>query len=160
MAEFTLADCQSGTATSLLPSLCHPEDNILLLGSHFISSPASGVYSVTTRVSPLMPNASSSLDAKSFSATSGDDSLEELLLSNSTIAIEHDLTSLYRPLKEGQPQPVPVPLGVAVVDASILVFGLVFPRAAVKHRGQMLGTAYVESKLAADFNVTIVLFSF
>ena len=107
-----------------------------------------------------MPNASSSLDAKSFSATSGDDSLEELLLSNSTIAIEHDLTSLYRPLKEGQPQPVPVPLGVAVVDASILVFGLVFPRAAVKHRGQMLGTAYVESKLAADFNVTIVLFSF
>ena len=158
VAEFTLADGQSGTATSLLPALCHPEDNILLLGSHFISSPASGVYSVTTRVSPLMPAAS--LNAKSFSATSGDDSLEELLLSNSTIAIEHDLTSLYRPLKEGQPQPVPVPLGVAVVDASILVFGLVFPRAAVKHRGQMLGTAYVGSKLAADFNVTVVLFSF
>merc|ERR1719414_243794 len=79
-----------------------------------------------------------SIDAKSFSATSGDDSLEELLLPNSTIAIEHDLTSLYRPLKEGQPQPGPMPLGVAVVDASILVFGLVFPRAAVKHRVQML----------------------
>lgn len=138
VSEFTLADGQSGTATSLLPTLCHPEDNILLLGSHFISPPSSGVYSVTTRVSPLMPTA---LDqqARSFSATSGDDSLEELLLPNSTIAMEHDLTSLYRPLKEGQPQPGPMPLGVAVVDASILVFGLVFPRAAVKHRGQMLG---------------------
>ena len=144
VSEFTLADLgQSGTATSLLPALCHPEDNILLLGSHFISSPANGVYSVTTRVSPLMP---ASIDAKSFSATSGDDSLEELLLSNSTIAIEHDLTSLYRPLKEGQPQPGPMPLGVAVVDASILVFGLVFPRAAVKHRVQMLGMRMIKFK--------------
>ena len=51
---------------------------------------------------------------------------------------EHDLTNLYRPLKEGQPQPGPMPLGVAVVDSSIMVFGLVFPRAAVKHRAQML----------------------
>ena len=31
-----------------------------------------------------------------------------------------------------------MPLGIAVVDASIIVFGLVFPRAAVKHRAQML----------------------
>ena len=63
---------------------------------------------------------SSSLEVKSFSATSGDDSLEELLLPNSTIAIEHDLTSLYRPLKEGCPQPGPMPLGIAVVSNSVL----------------------------------------
>ena len=85
VSEFTLADGQSGTSTSLLASLCHPEDTILLLGSHRIMPPSSGIYSVTTRVSPLMP--SSSLEVKSFSATSGDDSLEELLLPNSTIAV-------------------------------------------------------------------------
>ena len=113
-----MADGQSGTPTSLLASLCHPEDTILLLGSHRIMPPSSGIYSVTTRVSPLMP--SSSLEVKSFSATSGDDSLEELLLPNSTIAIEHDLTSLYRPLKEGCPQPGPMPLGIAVVSNSVL----------------------------------------
>ena len=80
-----------------------------------------------------------SMEAKhNFTDISGDDSLEELLTPNSTMAIEHDLTNLYRPLKEGQPQPAPLPLGVAVVDASIMVFGLVFPRAAVKHRAQML----------------------
>ena len=118
VSEFTLADGQSGTPTSLLASLCHPEDTILLLGSHRIMPPSSGIYSVTTRVSPLMP--SSSLEVKSFSATSGDDSLEELLLPNSTIAIEHDLTSLYRPLKEGCPQPGPMPLGIAVVSNSVL----------------------------------------
>lgn len=133
VSEFTLADGQSGTSTSLLASLCHPEDNILLLGSHNIVHPFSAMYSVMTRVSPLM-----ALDVKSFSATSGDDSLDELLLPNSTMAMEHDLTCLYRPLKEGQPQPGPMPLGIAVVDASIIVFGLVFPRAAVKHRAQML----------------------
>ena len=34
--------------------------------------------------------------------------------------------------------PGPLPLGVSVVDQSIIVFGLVFPRAAQKHRLQML----------------------
>lgn len=136
MSEFTLADGQSGTATSLLPSLCHAEDNILLLGSHTISSPANVIHSVMTRVSLAMKQTNK--ETQSYSAMAGDDSLEELLLPNATVAIEHDLTSLYRPLKEGQPQPGPMPLGVAVVDASILVFGLVFPRAAVKHRAQML----------------------
>ena len=38
----------------------------------------------------------------------------------------------------GQSQPGPLPLGVSVVDAAIVVFGLVFPRAAHKHRLQML----------------------
>ena len=35
-------------------------------------------------------------------------------------------------------EPGPLPLGVAVIDASIVVFGLVFPWAAHKHRMQML----------------------
>ena len=137
VSEFTLADGQSGTSTSLLPPLCHPEDNILLFGSHSVTSSSNVIHSVTSRVSPMLP-ASMASNNHSFTDISGDDSLEELLVPNSTLAIEHDLTNLYRPLKQGQPQPGPMPLGVAVVDASIMVFGLVFPRAAVKHRAQML----------------------
>ena len=108
----------------------------MLFGTHAVASASNVIHSVTTRISPMLP---ASMEAKhSFTDISGDDSLEELLTPNSTMAIEHDLTNLYRPLKEGQPQPAPLPLGVAVVDASIMVFGLVFPRAAVKHRAQML----------------------
>ena len=105
-------------------------------------APSSVVHSVTTRVSASAGKSmmlSTSKDSASTSKRLGDGSLEELLLPNGTTkAIEHDLTSLYRPLEEGHPHPGPLPLGVAVVDASILVFGQVFPRAAVKHRGQML----------------------
>ena len=51
-------------------------------------------------------------------------------------ALEHDLTSLYR----DQPSPSlgPPPLGVSVIDLSIVVFGRTFPQAANKHRLQML----------------------
>ena len=109
----------------------------MLFGTYAVASASNVIHSVTTRISPMLP-ASIGLAKHSFTDISGDDSLEELLTPNSTMAIEHDLTNLYRPLKEGQPQPAPLPLGVAVVDASIMVFGLVFPRAAVKHRAQML----------------------
>ena len=46
----------------------------------------------------------------------------------------------------GQSQPGPLPLGVSVVDAAIVVFGLVFPRAAHKHRLQMLDHFYQHLK--------------
>ena len=52
-------------------------------------------------------------------------------------ALEHDTASLYL-WRWGPDEPGPLPLGVAVIDASIVVFGLVFPRAAHKHRLQML----------------------
>jgi hypothetical protein len=37
----------------------------------------------------------------------------------------------------GQPCPGSLPLGIAVVDLSIVVFGVVFPRVAQKHRLQV-----------------------
>ena len=96
-----------------------------------------------------------SMEAKhNFTDISGDDSLEELLTPNSTMAIEHDLTNLYRPLKEGQPQPAPLPLGVAVVDASIMVFGLVFPRAAVKHLADRLELIFSDEINAFGSNLS------
>lgn len=53
-------------------------------------------------------------------------------------ALEHDACSLYRPLNSINDYPGPLPLGVAVIDKSVTLFGLIFPRAANKHRLQMV----------------------
>lgn len=39
---------------------------------------------------------------------------------------------------QGESVPGPLPLGVAVIDSSVHLYGLVFPRVAHKHRLQML----------------------
>ena len=39
---------------------------------------------------------------------------------------------------QGESVPGPLPLGVAVIDSSVRLYGLVFPRVAHKHRLQML----------------------
>ena len=52
-------------------------------------------------------------------------------------ALEHDHCWLYRPDPDSAFH-LPLPLGVALIDQSVLVFGKVFPRAAQKHRLQML----------------------
>ena len=87
----------------------------------------------------LIPGGNTS---RTFSPSDEEDSIEEQILlmpaAYGAGAIEHDITCLYRPSLEGKVPPGPFPLGVAVVDASIVVFGLVFPRAAHKHRFQML----------------------
>lgn len=49
-------------------------------------------------------------------------------------ALEHDHCCLYRPLVKSEIYPGPLPLGVAVIDMSIVLFGQVFPRSANKHR--------------------------
>jgi len=110
VAEFTLADGQSSTSTSLLRSLCHTDDSVIL-GTRF-------------------------QDPEEWA-------VEEQLLANSASgsgAIEHDACSLFRPTNGAAPfsPPGPLPLGVSVVDQSIRVFGLIFPRVAQKHRLQML----------------------
>ena len=50
----------------------------------------------------------------------------------------------------------PPPLGVSVIDLSIVVFGRTFPRAANKHRLQMLNhfTECLKSAKAARLEVT------
>ena len=66
--------------------------------------------------------------------------VEEQLQPNSAAgsgALEHDHCWLYRPEPDTAFH-LPLPLGVALIDQSVLVFGKVFPRAAAKHRFQML----------------------
>ena len=49
------------------------------------------------------------------------------------------LPLLPTPLSQGTRPPGPLPLGVAVIDAAIVLFGKAFPAVTVKHRQQLLG---------------------
>ena len=114
VSEFCMSDpTTSPTSCSLLTSLLHQDDLLLLQGA----------ASVPDQLEAGVEDQVSSSVAGSH-------------------ALEHDHTWLYRGqsdtgatggLVSGAP-----PLGVAVIDISIRVFGKIFPRAAQKHRLQML----------------------
>jgi len=109
VAEFTLSDpTTSPTSTSLLTSVCHQDDVLILGGS--------------------IPD-----QLETF--------IEEQLQPNSAAgsnALEHDHCWLYRSQPDLDTSVGPLPLGVSVIDQSLVVFGKIFPRAAQKHRLQML----------------------
>ncbi|CAB3385925.1 Hypothetical predicted protein [Cloeon dipterum] len=109
VSEFTLAENPANTATSLLRSMYHADDNILL-------------------GSCLQEN-----DHKQI-----EDQLQGISSAGSG-ALEHDICCLYRPeLSEDNFVPGPIPLGVAVIDQSLILFGQIFLRVAPKHKLQML----------------------
>ena len=49
-------------------------------------------------------------------------------------ALEHDPSSIYLRVPVGEAIPGPLPLGVSVIDASVALFGVVFPHVSFKHR--------------------------
>uniref|UniRef100_A0A673L992 HEAT repeat containing 5B n=1 Tax=Sinocyclocheilus rhinocerous TaxID=307959 RepID=A0A673L992_9TELE len=53
-------------------------------------------------------------------------------------ALEHDPSSIYLRVPAVEAVPGPLPLGVSVIDASVALFGVVFPHVSFKHRLQML----------------------
>ena len=114
VSEFCLSDpTTSPTSCSLLTSLLHQDDLLLLQGAASVPD-----------------QLEAGLEDQVTSAVSG------------SHALEHDHTWLYRGHSDtgslgGQVTGAP-PLGVAVIDLSVLVFGKIFPRAAHKHRLQML----------------------
>lgn len=55
-----------------------------------------------------------------------------------TLNFMHTVSDLYCPYHQSDPVPGPLPLGVAVIDSSVRLYGLVFPHVAYKHRYQML----------------------
>ncbi|TMS04894.1 HEAT repeat-containing protein 5B [Larimichthys crocea] len=68
-------------------------------------------------------------------------SIEDQLQPNSASgsgALEHDPSSIYLRVPVGEAIPGPLPLGVSVIDASVALFGVVFPHVSFKHRLQML----------------------
>uniref|UniRef100_A0A668AFG5 HEAT repeat-containing protein 5B n=1 Tax=Myripristis murdjan TaxID=586833 RepID=A0A668AFG5_9TELE len=108
VAEFTLTDNSANTTTSLLRSLCHYDDSVLM-GSWLQETDHKSIED------QLQPNSASG---------SG--------------ALEHDPSSIYLRVPVGEAIPGPLPLGVSVIDASVALFGVVFPHVSFKHRLQML----------------------
>ncbi|XP_041866495.1 HEAT repeat-containing protein 5B isoform X1 [Melanotaenia boesemani] len=108
VAEFTLTDNSANTTTSLLRSLCHYDDSVLM-GSWLQETNHKSIED------QLQPNSASG---------SG--------------ALEHDPSSIYLRVPVGEAIPGPLPLGVSVIDASVALFGVVFPHVSFKHRLQML----------------------
>uniref|UniRef100_A0A1B6GMZ3 HEAT repeat-containing protein 5A n=1 Tax=Cuerna arida TaxID=1464854 RepID=A0A1B6GMZ3_9HEMI len=108
VAEFTLSENSANTTTSQLRMACHSDDSVIL-GSWLQETDH------RTIEEQLQPNSA---------AGSG--------------ALEHDACCLFRLVPQGEKIPGPLPLGVAVIDASVVLFGCVFPRVANKHRLQML----------------------
>ncbi|KAF3826502.1 hypothetical protein GH733_009027 [Mirounga leonina] len=95
VAEFTLTDNSANTTTSLLRSLCHYDDSVLL-GSWLQETDHKSIED------QLQPNSASG---------SG--------------ALEHDPSSIYLRIPAGEAVPGPLPLGVSVIDASVALFGVV-----------------------------------
>ena len=93
MAEFTLADGQSNTSTSLLRSFCHADDSVILGTKFQVRLPLPKCISVETP-----PLRSQFQDAE-------ESGIEDQLLANSASgsgALEHDPCSLFQPLTTGE----------------------------------------------------------
>ncbi|KAK2577979.1 hypothetical protein KPH14_008413 [Odynerus spinipes] len=108
VSEFTLTENPGNTTTSLLRTVCHANDSVIL---------GTWLQETDHRMieDQLQPNSA---------AGSG--------------ALEHNSCCLYRPVPHDEIVPGPLPLGVAVIDLSVSLFGQIFPRVANKHRLQML----------------------
>ncbi|GLH08860.1 HEAT repeat-containing protein 5B [Gryllus bimaculatus] len=108
VAEFTLTENAANTTTSLLRTVCHADDSVIL-GTWLQETDHRSIED------QLQPNSA---------AGSG--------------ALEHDTCCLYQQVQMGENCPGPLPLGVAVIDMSVTLFGQIFPHVANKHRLQML----------------------
>ncbi|XP_046742187.1 HEAT repeat-containing protein 5B isoform X2 [Diprion similis] len=119
VSEFTLTENPGNTTTSLLRIVCHADDSVIL-GTWLQETDH---RTIEDQMEPNRRADSEHLQPNS-AAGSG--------------ALEHDSCCLYRPVPTGEIVPGPLPLGVAVIDMSVSLFGQIFPRVANKHRLQML----------------------
>uniref|UniRef100_A0A1A9X2M8 HEAT repeat-containing protein 5A n=1 Tax=Glossina brevipalpis TaxID=37001 RepID=A0A1A9X2M8_9MUSC len=132
VSEFTLAENPANTTNSLLRNLCHT-GNSLILGAW------------------LQDTDHHSIEDQMESHRKWDGDHLQLNSAAGSGALEHDPCCLYRATESHimyssnavyncrhNPCPGPLPLGVAIIDMSIILFGVIFPRVANKHRLQML----------------------
>lgn len=61
-------------------------------------------------------------------------------------ALEHDPSSIYLRIPAGEAVPGPLPLGVSVIDASVALFGVVFPHVSYKHRSVYISVQFQNLK--------------
>ncbi|GFG34432.1 hypothetical protein Cfor_07683, partial [Coptotermes formosanus] len=119
VAEFTLTENPANTTTSQLRTVCHADDSVIL-GTWLQETDH------RTIEDQMEPNRRADGDHLQPNSAAGSG------------ALEHDPCCLYRPVPPGELIPGPLPLGVAVIDMSVSLFGQIFPRVANKHRLQML----------------------
>lgn len=108
ISEFTLAENAANTTTSQLRMVSHANDSVIL-GTWLRETDHRAIED------QLLPNSA---------AGSG--------------AIEHDSSCLFQKAYGMDEVPGPLPLGVAVIDTSVLLFAQIFPRVSNKHRLQMV----------------------
>ncbi|XP_019760374.2 HEAT repeat-containing protein 5B isoform X2 [Dendroctonus ponderosae] len=118
VAEFTLTENPANTTTSQLKAVCHADDAILL--GTWLQETDHGT--IEDQMEPNRKGDSDHLQTHS-AAGSG--------------ALEHDPCCLFR-ASSGEDPPGPLPLGVAVIDAAVQLFGQLFPRVTERHRTQTL----------------------
>ncbi|XP_058806084.1 HEAT repeat-containing protein 5B isoform X2 [Phymastichus coffea] len=119
VSEFTLADNSGNTTTSLLRTVCHANDSVIL-GTWLQETDH------RTIEDQMEPNRRADVEHLQPNSAAGSG------------ALEHNSCCLYRPIPSDESLPGPLPLGVAVIDMSVSLFGQIFPRVANKHRLQML----------------------
>ncbi|XP_076643444.1 HEAT repeat-containing protein 5B isoform X1 [Halictus rubicundus] len=119
VSEFTLTENPGNTTTSLLRAVCHANDSVIL-GTWLQETDH------RTIEDQMEPNRRADLEHLQPNSAAGSG------------ALEHNPCCLYRPVPQGEIIPGPLPLGVAVIDLSVSLFGQIFPRVANKHRLQML----------------------
>ncbi|KMQ92675.1 heat repeat-containing protein 5b [Lasius niger] len=146
VSEFTLTDNPGNTTTSLLRVVCHANDSVIL-GTWLQETDH------RTIEDQMEPNRRADLEHVTRCSFNFHynyavklvfyHSLRSFfqLQPNSAAgsgALEHNTCCLYRPMPRIEIIPGPLPLGVAVIDLSVALFGQIFPRVANKHRLQML----------------------
>ncbi|KAJ8688360.1 hypothetical protein QAD02_024155 [Eretmocerus hayati] len=119
VSEFTLTDNPGNTTTSLLRTVCHANDSVIL-GTWLQETDH------RTIEDQMEPNRRADMEHLQPNSAAGSG------------ALEHNSCCLYRPMQADESLPGPLPLGVAVIDMSVSLFGQIFPRVANKHRLQML----------------------
>ncbi|KAH8383902.1 hypothetical protein KR009_011189, partial [Drosophila setifemur] len=153
VSEFTLSDNAANTTNSLLRTLCHGDDSIILGtwlqetnhrtiedqmepnrkvdGEHLQPNSAAGSGALEHDPCCLYrPNWSAQATGAtgSTSTASGTSSGGNIVGSPTNIQL----------IGKAQQCPGPLPLGVAVIDMAVTLYGTIFPKVANKHRLQML----------------------
>ncbi|XP_032307288.1 HEAT repeat-containing protein 5B isoform X3 [Drosophila ananassae] len=141
VSEFTLSDNAANTTNSLLRTLCHGDDSIIL-GTWLQET------NHRTIEDQLQPNSAAGSGAlehdpcclyrPNWSAQgTGSTASGTVAASTSGGAIVGSTTNIQL-ISKAQQCPGPLPLGVAVIDMAVTLFGTIFPKVANKHRLQML----------------------
>nr|XP_017026622.1 HEAT repeat-containing protein 5B isoform X1 [Drosophila kikkawai] len=156
VSEFTLSDNAANTTNSLLRTLCHGDDSIIL-GTWLQET---NHRTIEDQMEPnrkvdgehLQPNSAAgsgalehdpcclyrpSWSAQGSGSTAGG-TASSATASSGGGSTGSGTTNSIQLISKVQQCPGPLPLGVAVIDMAVTLYGTIFPKVANKHRLQML----------------------